>query len=1071
MHDIAKGLEYLHEKKIIHRDLKPENVVLLTKGSYTVVKICDFGLAVIQSDGDYGSLTSHVGTSGYASPEMDGGKYTDSVDIYALGVIITEIYAACNSTLEDATGIFLSYLMESENYPLHPVQFQLQFPHLLTPQEAILPTLMTSPDPELRPSAKTVLSHLFSMYAGPSLIELHKPQPYYDYTPEKLQINGTPQQFLTSTEIIPIAIHKKLIPLLVTKVVLRHVKMDPSSIMEMVKPFKNLEYFFVHGENMNPDQVSFFKSAVKIADHHNKGPDWYLAPDLNPHPNLKHFTFHQLNYSDSLLNYAVLKRLMLTNVMFFIPWPYNMNHLVRNRMHIDIKFGTDLIVNINPEKDHFYINGEASSNLISLLVNIPFKTVEINNLNPKFTLADLMEQQNLIRNGNYILPPVEVSLDGLSKIHLRKLVLTNTTVNLLGNGLFFESFENLEELEFEGEQFCITANSRRPFEFIHIPKKLKSLKLAFVNILPPSELWVSQIPSVITLEYLQFTQCYFPPQFEEMLLDYFNVESLSISNNDLKQRPNFNWLWSLRKMRNLKKLMLYEFEWIDGADGIQDFVQDTILPVFKSYKIPTDCANLEFSRSFDILQKHPNFSFSVSQISLDEIHKELRKKDPVAKEDTLITDGLCFVPSFSVPGYQQVDDKLDLASPSQYYFDGDSENMWKLPKDQIQFPPPKKLKDKKVKEIVIKNATIGNIALQLMGCNLLESLFLENVVWTAQTKIKTDLVSLKVFKYFERYLVVGNMDRLSCDKLNDILFFSKDGYTNFWKRDINIVISLSDQLNVILNHDLGEVTVQSVKQADDLLVKLGIQTESVSSLILNNCNLPHNLIPSHLTSLNIRHVDDVLFEHLVTPPNRFPNLKNLYYEAHRNNVQDLDMSQIPQNLENLLIGGMSVTTLASVTCKNLSFSNCTFCPEFFQSYPQFLKVEKLIFFGGPTRTPNAEEVSSLIEDKNLIWVAFILFDPSDEHTIVYDRENKQKLKTFIESEEEREKFTRIINWLKSRAEFWNRENENRLSFGSKQFLLQRNTVQDEWKCVMDKRDEYFLYPEVKKLSGRDKLVL
>lgn len=65
---------------------------------------------------------------------QDGGKYTDSVDIYALGVIITEIYAACNSTLEDATGIFLSYLMESENYPLHPVQFQLQFPHLLTPQ-------------------------------------------------------------------------------------------------------------------------------------------------------------------------------------------------------------------------------------------------------------------------------------------------------------------------------------------------------------------------------------------------------------------------------------------------------------------------------------------------------------------------------------------------------------------------------------------------------------------------------------------------------------------------------------------------------------------------------------------------------------------------------------------------------------------------------------------------------------------------------------------------------------------------------------------------------------------------
>ena len=39
--DVAKGLEYLHDKRIIHRDLKPQNLLLVGG----VAKIADFGLA------------------------------------------------------------------------------------------------------------------------------------------------------------------------------------------------------------------------------------------------------------------------------------------------------------------------------------------------------------------------------------------------------------------------------------------------------------------------------------------------------------------------------------------------------------------------------------------------------------------------------------------------------------------------------------------------------------------------------------------------------------------------------------------------------------------------------------------------------------------------------------------------------------------------------------------------------------------------------------------------------------------------------------------------------------------
>lgn len=41
------GLKYLHSANILHRDLKPENILI---NSDTCIRICDFGLARVQSD-------------------------------------------------------------------------------------------------------------------------------------------------------------------------------------------------------------------------------------------------------------------------------------------------------------------------------------------------------------------------------------------------------------------------------------------------------------------------------------------------------------------------------------------------------------------------------------------------------------------------------------------------------------------------------------------------------------------------------------------------------------------------------------------------------------------------------------------------------------------------------------------------------------------------------------------------------------------------------------------------------------------------------------------------------------
>ena len=38
---------YCHSKQIVHRDIKPENILLATKDHDSVIKVVDFGTAVL----------------------------------------------------------------------------------------------------------------------------------------------------------------------------------------------------------------------------------------------------------------------------------------------------------------------------------------------------------------------------------------------------------------------------------------------------------------------------------------------------------------------------------------------------------------------------------------------------------------------------------------------------------------------------------------------------------------------------------------------------------------------------------------------------------------------------------------------------------------------------------------------------------------------------------------------------------------------------------------------------------------------------------------------------------------
>mmetsp|Transcript_42624 Transcript_42624/g.92885 ORF Transcript_42624/g.92885 Transcript_42624/m.92885 type:complete len:396 (+) Transcript_42624:95-1282(+) len=94
VHQILRGLVYLHSASVVHRDLKPSNLLV---NKNCDLKICDFGLArVMMSEGeDNLGRTDYVVTRWYRAPEVVllASEYTASIDMWAVGCILCELIA------------------------------------------------------------------------------------------------------------------------------------------------------------------------------------------------------------------------------------------------------------------------------------------------------------------------------------------------------------------------------------------------------------------------------------------------------------------------------------------------------------------------------------------------------------------------------------------------------------------------------------------------------------------------------------------------------------------------------------------------------------------------------------------------------------------------------------------------------------------------------------------------------------------------------------------------------------------------------------------------------------------
>ena len=102
--DVLAGLDALHTRGIVHRDLKPSNILLDANGHAVladlgVAHIADANLAKRLGDTDTPNPTlvrgsPFVGTPRYAAPEqLAGDDVTPATDIYALGVMIEQLFS------------------------------------------------------------------------------------------------------------------------------------------------------------------------------------------------------------------------------------------------------------------------------------------------------------------------------------------------------------------------------------------------------------------------------------------------------------------------------------------------------------------------------------------------------------------------------------------------------------------------------------------------------------------------------------------------------------------------------------------------------------------------------------------------------------------------------------------------------------------------------------------------------------------------------------------------------------------------------------------------------------------
>uniref|UniRef100_A0A3B4GCT7 receptor protein-tyrosine kinase n=1 Tax=Pundamilia nyererei TaxID=303518 RepID=A0A3B4GCT7_9CICH len=178
---VAKGMEYLAQKKFVHRDLAARNCML--DESYTV-KVADFGMARDVFDKEYYSVQDHrkakLPVKWMAIESLQTQKFTSKSDVWSFGVLMWEMLTRGASPYPEVDPYDIThYLLKGRRLP--------QPQYCPDPLYSIM-LQCWDPDPELRPSFATLVSAVSTILSGlegehyislnVTYVNLDQPHPY-----------------------------------------------------------------------------------------------------------------------------------------------------------------------------------------------------------------------------------------------------------------------------------------------------------------------------------------------------------------------------------------------------------------------------------------------------------------------------------------------------------------------------------------------------------------------------------------------------------------------------------------------------------------------------------------------------------------------------------------------------------------------------------------------------------------------------------------------------------------------------------------------------------------------------
>ena len=112
--ELARTVQYAHERGVLHRDIKTGNVLIDANGK---AHLTDFGLAkLIEKESTITNTHDLLGTPSYMAPEQITGakELTSAMDVYGLGAVLFEMITGRAPFLASAKYELIRQVLESE---------------------------------------------------------------------------------------------------------------------------------------------------------------------------------------------------------------------------------------------------------------------------------------------------------------------------------------------------------------------------------------------------------------------------------------------------------------------------------------------------------------------------------------------------------------------------------------------------------------------------------------------------------------------------------------------------------------------------------------------------------------------------------------------------------------------------------------------------------------------------------------------------------------------------------------------------------------------------------------------